>query len=125
MVQHSRSGRDGTIPPSTLPPTALSCPVGARSGPPGSRVARKVDIVKQALIMIAVLLPLLIGATAFSLWSWNAIGDTPIGVQGYIALGLGVIATLVIGGGLMWLVFYSARHGYDERAGRDPAQPDD
>ena len=48
------------------------------------------------------------------------IGDTSIGVHGYIALGLGAVATLVIGGGLMWLVFYSARRGYDERAGRDP-----
>ena len=81
--------------------------------------------VKQALILLAVLVPLLIGATAFCLWSWNAIGDTPIGVHGYIALGLGVVATLAIGGGLMWLVFYSARHGYDERAGRDPGRSDD
>ena len=75
---------------------------------------------KAAFILAAVLVPLLVGAVVVSVWIWGEIGDTPIGVHGYIALGLGVVATLVIGGGLMGLVFYSARHGYDERAGRDP-----
>jgi hypothetical protein len=75
---------------------------------------------KAAAILAAVLVPLLIGATVVSVWIWGEIGDTAIGVHGYIALGLGVVATLLIGGGLMGLVFYSARHGYDERAGRDP-----
>ena len=75
---------------------------------------------KTAFILAAVLVPLLLGATAFSAWTWGQIGDTAIGVQGYVALGLGVVATLAIGGGLMWLVFYSSRHGYDDRAGRDP-----
>jgi hypothetical protein len=75
---------------------------------------------KQAFILAVVLVPLLIGATAISIWTWGQVGDTQIGTQGYVALALGVIATLVIGGGLMWLVFYSSRHGYDERAGRDP-----
>ena len=75
---------------------------------------------KQAVILAAVLIPLLVGATVVSIWTWGEIGDTQIGVHGYIALGLGVVATLVIGGGLMWLVFYSARRGYDDAAGRDP-----
>ena len=75
---------------------------------------------KQAFILAVVLVPLLIGATAISIWIWGRVGDTQIGVQGYVALALGVIATLAIGGGLMWLVFYSSRHGYDDRAGRDP-----
>ena len=33
---------------------------------------------------------------------------------GYVAMTLGVVFSLVIGCGLMALVFYSSRHGYDE-----------
>jgi hypothetical protein len=75
---------------------------------------------RAAFILAAVLVPLLLGAIWFSIRIWGEVGDTEIGTQGYIALGLGVLATLVVGGGLMGLVFYSSRHGYDERAGRDP-----
>lgn len=32
----------------------------------------------------------------------------------YIAMTLGIVFSLVVGIGLMALVFYSARHGYDE-----------
>ncbi len=34
--------------------------------------------------------------------------------QGYIALTLGVVFSLLIGCGLMALLFYSSRRGYDE-----------
>ncbi len=63
---------------------------------------------------------LLVALAAFlgvSLWlairSWVAI-DTEIGFQGYLALVLGVIGSLGLGIGLMMLVFYSARHRYDQ-----------
>ena len=36
--------------------------------------------------------------------------------NGYIALVLGTIGTLALGGGLMTLLFYSQRHGYDDAA---------
>jgi hypothetical protein len=75
---------------------------------------------KQAVLLAGVLGALLLVAAAVSLWIWNQLGDTTMGAQGYVALVLGVVATLVIGGGLMGLVFYSSRHGYDERAGGDP-----
>jgi hypothetical protein len=40
---------------------------------------------------------------------------------GYTAMWLGIAFSLVIGCGLMALMFYSSRHGYDERArGRIP-----
>ena len=38
-------------------------------------------------------------------------------VHGWIALGLGCGLSLLVGGGLMALVFHSSRHGYDDRAG--------
>jgi hypothetical protein len=34
--------------------------------------------------------------------------------SGYVALVLGVVFSLVVGAGLMALVFYSSRKGYDE-----------
>jgi len=42
--------------------------------------------------------------------------DTEMGTHGTIALSLGIGLTLLLGVGLMALVFYSARKGYDERA---------
>lgn len=38
-------------------------------------------------------------------------------VHGWIALSIAFVMTLVVGGGLMALAFYSARKGYDDRAG--------
>ena len=33
---------------------------------------------------------------------------------GYVAMGFGIVFSLLVGCGLMALVFYSSRHGYDE-----------
>lgn len=41
-------------------------------------------------------------------------------VHGWIALGLGSVLSLVVGIGLMMLVFHSARAGYDDRIEIDP-----
>jgi hypothetical protein len=35
-------------------------------------------------------------------------------VWGWLMMGLGIFFTLAIGGGLMVLIFYSSRAGYDE-----------
>ena len=43
-------------------------------------------------------------------------GDDPIPLYGWIAIAGGVVLSLLVGGGLMALVFYSSRHGYDEGA---------
>ena len=42
--------------------------------------------------------------------------------HGYIALAAGVTLSLLVGGGLMALVFFSARKGYDDID--DPSQDD-
>lgn len=36
----------------------------------------------------------------------------------YLAMALGILFSIAIGCGLMTLVFYSSRHGYDEAANR-------
>jgi hypothetical protein len=50
---------------------------------------------------------------------WSGIGDSQISLAGWVAMGLGVIATLALGIGLMSLVFFSSRGGYDEPDRRD------
>ena len=37
--------------------------------------------------------------------------------EGYVAMWLGTVFSLVVGCGLMALVFYPSRHGYDDAAG--------
>ena len=46
--------------------------------------------------------------------NWTSVGDSGISLNGWIALTLGVLATLAVGIGLMALVFISSRGGYDE-----------
>ena len=40
-------------------------------------------------------------------------------MHGKIALFAGVTVTLLLGMGLMWLVYFSHKRGYDDEAGRD------
>ncbi len=50
---------------------------------------------------------------------WTGIGDSEISGAGWLAMGLGVVATLALGIGLMALVFISSRRGYDEIGRKD------
>lgn len=49
----------------------------------------------------------------------NGLGDSEISPAGWFAMGLGIIVTLALGIGLMSLVFFSSRGGYDETSRRD------
>jgi hypothetical protein len=51
---------------------------------------------------------------AYGLWMAFETPDMPAGL--YVAMVFGVLFSVVIGAGLMALVFYSSRRGYDERA---------
>ncbi len=79
------------------------------------------------LFTIAVLLALLAASVGVALWAWQQIGDVEISGHGLIALGLGAVVTVGLGAGLMALVFFSSRRGYDERAhhGDDELPPDE
>jgi hypothetical protein len=63
----------------------------------------------------------LVGMLAATLWfagtAWVHLGGDPIPVYGWFAIVGGVVISLAVGGGLMALVFYSSRKGYDEEAG--------
>jgi hypothetical protein len=60
------------------------------------------------------LFALLAGALWFAYYEWTAIEGPPMPTWGYVALIGGVLFSLVVGCGLMALMFYSHRHGYDE-----------
>jgi hypothetical protein len=81
----------------------------------------------RALLTVALLVGLL-GATAgVAFWAWQEMGEVEISRHGMIALGLGVLLTFALGAGLMTLVFFSNRRGYDDQAYRPtdpPHRPD-
>ena len=65
-------------------------------------------------IAIVVLFAFLIAAIAYAIHAWSALGGVEVSPLGWTFLALGVFFTIVVGGGLMALVFYSSRHNYDQ-----------
>lgn len=74
---------------------------------------------RGTLIVVLVLFALLALAGFVAYVSWQQLAEVDIGFHGYMALGLGIGLTMLLGVGLMSLVFYSSRRGYDDAAGRD------
>jgi hypothetical protein len=65
-------------------------------------------------VLLIVLVLLLLLAIAFMLIGWDMADEgTPMTTAGYLAMTLGIVATLALGSGLMALVFYSSRKGHD------------
>lgn len=56
-----------------------------------------------------------------TLTEWDA---SAMSIHGWIALTLGTLLSLALGGGLMALVFHSARKGYDDRIEVDTSETD-
>jgi len=67
---------------------------------------------KSALLILP-MLALLGFAFWWAIYAWNSV-HVQMSVHGYIAMILGIVFSLVIGCGLMALMFYSSRHGYDD-----------
>ncbi|WP_407150174.1 hypothetical protein [Bradyrhizobium sp. ORS 86] len=42
------------------------------------------------------------------------VSDAPVPTYGVVAFAVGAVVLVVVGVGLMGLLFYSSRHGYDE-----------
>ena len=64
-------------------------------------------------IVVIILGGFLIAALIYATNAWTALDGTAMSGLGWLFLMLGVVVTLAVGGGLMWLVFYSSRHHYD------------
>jgi hypothetical protein len=87
---------------------------------PERTVTRSVPLSRGGLL-VAVILVLLLFASLAGLAATFLVGRMPaISLHGWIAMGLGGVFSIILGSGLMWLSFYSARLGFDERA--DPGR---
>ncbi|HVV41388.1 MAG TPA: hypothetical protein VHC94_10025 [Nitrobacter sp.] len=74
---------------------------------------------KLGLGQIALIVALAVSLIVIGIWAtaaWNATSGVAIGTHGWIALGLGTFFSVVVGCGLMALMFFSSRSGYDEAA---------
>ncbi len=73
------------------------------------------------IALVAVpLFAILAAAGWFAAGAWVSLKGAPVPATGYFAMALGIVFSLVVGCGLMALLFYSNRHGYDE-----PFRPQD
>jgi hypothetical protein len=66
------------------------------------------------IALIVALVAILAAALWFAAGAWLSVSGPPMPTTGYVAMGLGILFSLIVGCGLMALVFYSSRHGYDE-----------
>jgi hypothetical protein len=80
----------------------------------------------KATLLVVVLAVGLVAAGAVALNLWLEMEGVSLGFHGWLALGLGVALSLVVGVGLMALVFHSSRRGYDDLgdASSDPGRHD-
>ena len=69
-------------------------------------------------IVVATLLSASAMAVGYS--AWRALADVEMSMSGYVAMVLGALVSLAVGGGLMALLFWSNRKGFDDRAGARP-----
>jgi ABC-type Na+ efflux pump permease subunit len=92
------------------------------------RTTRALDVLRRdfqrlsvgAWIAIVVLLGLLMAAIVGVYFSGTEDLAAGMSGAGVLAMTLGVLFTIAIGVGLMALIFYSSRRGYDEAPSRDP-----
>ena len=76
-----------------------------------------IQTMRIVMTIVVIALMGLLGASlyyAFGIWTTLGAADMPGWI--YAAMFGGVLFSLLVGGGLMGLVFYSSRAGYDDRA---------
>ena len=86
----------------------------------------------KTVLLVLLWTVLLLAAGGVALHLWLELDDVSLGFHGWLARGLGVGLSLVLGVGLMALVFLSSRRGYDDAAappgggeGDKPGRPRD
>jgi hypothetical protein len=76
---------------------------------------RKIAVIVGAVILIGA-----IAAAIIPMWTMSA--GVGMSRGGYASVVLMVIFCFAVGGGLMFLIFFSSRHGYDDAAYRSSAR---
>jgi hypothetical protein len=90
------------------------------SSPAGDKArAHLYMTVMRKVIVFTPLFALLAGAIWFAASSWVHLAGAVIPIYGWFAIAGGALFSLLVGGGLMALIFYSNRHGYDDLSGGD------
>jgi hypothetical protein len=77
---------------------------------------KRVKLSGSQFLLLGILCALLLITVAWAATVWTSSNDVPMAKDGWIALGLGTFFSVVIGCGLMALMFYSSRSGHDEAA---------
>jgi hypothetical protein len=72
----------------------------------------------RIFLLVAALGVMLAVSLSLAAYLWWDIGEVEMGIHGLIAMVLGALLSLLLGGGLMALVFYSHKRGYDDRQNR-------
>jgi hypothetical protein len=67
----------------------------------------------------SLLLALLVAAIYVAYVSWN-LTDVAMPLTGYVAMWLAIVFMIILDVGLVALMFYSHRHGYDEPPSKPP-----
>lgn len=68
----------------------------------------------KTAVVAAVLIALLALAAAGAVFAWVRIGDVEMSLAGILAMTAGIVFSLALGMGLMWLVFRSERDRKDD-----------
>src|SRR4029079_11525327 len=81
------------------------------------RATRHIKRMRIIFGLLVIALMALLGASLFYAYGiWTALGAADMPGWMYAAMAGGVVFSLLVGGGLMGLVFYSSRAGYDDEA---------
>lgn len=86
-----------------------------------SRDERRANPQRGLVAIAAVVVLALVG---IGIYTWQSLGNVAMDANGYVALVLGVLGTVALGCGLMALVFFSHRYGYDDKVGGGGKPPD-
>jgi TRAP-type C4-dicarboxylate transport system permease small subunit len=68
---------------------------------------------KIGLVLLAGMLALLAFAIVYAWRIWVRLSNVDMGVHGWTAMILGIVLSTALGVGLMFLIFYSNRKGFD------------
>ena len=77
----------------------------------------------RVLAIVAASLLALAAIVWFALEATAGLAGTELSANGIAAMIIGIVLSLGLGAGLMALVFYSSRNGYDERAQAELRRP--
>ena len=85
-----------------------------RTATPTYLITMQTRSILGTIALVVPLLAILVAAGWFAASAWVSVEGPPMPAIGYLAMALGVVFSLIVGCGLMALLFYSSRHGYDD-----------